>query len=211
MEPSDPAVENPPPSAAAPPAALPPADPPSGPPRDPRRWALLLGIAGTFLATLLGVFIAQILAERTQRNTEEQSYRTLLAVMHLDCRQALEKNRRLLGSPNIEPITQAAFLYVGALQNALLFRLMEPERLQAFVEAISDAAVAQDEYTHRRFMAPPPGAEDNVPPDLSEEKRQQWRAQVAEDRRRHRASLDEALNAYLPKQETLCELLAPAP
>ncbi len=213
MQPPDPTDDKPvrmSSEAPTPPPPPPPSLPPTTPPHDPHRWAVLMGIVGTFLATLLGVLAAQLLADDARRRADNESYGTLLRVIHLDCRQALEKNRRLRGASQGAPITQAAFLYVGSLQNALLFRSMEPERLESFVAAISDAAAAEAQYTHLRMLLPPPDAEEYPPSGATDEEKQEFRARVAAARHRASLDLDKALENYLSKQETLCQLLAPS-
>lgn len=173
----------------------------------------LLGIAAVFVATFLGVYLAEFLQERARENQVVENYKALLLVMEKDCQSALELTNSTVGIATQSSAPAPGLMLASMFQYSLLLERMDPSRLTELVPKIAQAA-----QLSARLSRIGPGLdslqeqiERGVPVGAPKEVQDSFGKLLESTKERH-AKLEslarDTLQAYEGKLQAICSIVA---
>jgi|GEM_PF-6521613 len=124
---------------------------------DSNPTAILLtvaGIAATFIATFLGVFLANTVEKKERDHQEKTNYYAYLTVMCEECRETFELNRDIDPESKVNEIRGGPFLFSAAAQNTKNLIFMEDKQVVNLMRLITRSGYHSARY-HELIIGSP--------------------------------------------------------
>jgi hypothetical protein len=168
----------------------------------------VLGIVAVFVATFLGVYLAEFLQERAREEQVMQNYAALLLVMEKDCQSAVELTNSTVGIATQSTAPAPGLMLASMFQYSLLLERMDPSRLTALVPDLAQAA--QLSARHSRIAPGLDSLQEQIERGLPGAPKQiQDEVVLAAKERRAKLELlaRETLQAYSAKLQAICAIV----
>jgi len=174
-------------------------------------WLSVIGIIATFVATFLGVFLANTLDKKENELQERKNYLAYLTIMCEECRETYEINKDIDPESKVNEIRGGPFLFNAAAQNTKNLIFMDEKQVINLMRSITRSGYHLTRYHELVLGSPRVFRVTDAPTPKNGEKREafqeRYQAFVAKKEKERIEEARRQLTSWRTEFGSLCKLL----